>query len=52
MDEAPQLRRFQVKIAHVQTVSLSNDISEVTPLPLRILELSSASTNDGHSLRR
>ena len=39
-----------VKIAHAQMVLLSNDISEVTPLPLRILYWSS--TNDGHSLCR
>ena len=26
-----------VKIAHAQTVLLSKDISEITPLPLRIL---------------
>ena len=31
LDEVPQLR-------NAQSVLLSNDISEVTPLPLRILE--------------
>ena len=38
LDEVPQLSRFRRWKLRMQSVLLSNDISEVTPLPLRILE--------------